>query len=558
MRVVSLGSSETPYVILSHCWGALQPVRLLKDNLFGFSATIPLEEIPPAFLDAAVVTMRLNCRYLWIDSLCIIQDSADDWNTECAKMGDYYRGAVLTITTPDASSCQSGFLRPVQQPQNPIRLPFLDKETDTILPMTVCRGTPGAWMHRTADGDAVFGRGWILQEHLLSTRVLYSTQWGMLWECQEAVFDETMESHLQPKEFLHQYRSIRRVLSATVAPDSQPPDGGKGKAKASETTIESLLEVYGSTTPRGVWFDVVESFTARKLTEFKDRLPAISGVAKIFAASFDSDYIAGLWKDNFISELAWSWSDHIQPEDCLTIDERISKFLTPGENFQAPSWSWASFPRTVDRSRLQLKTAPNTDGSFPLTSLEEVTVEPSPHSDSFGKLSFCSVTVCGLLKRVVLHRYKNTSVFDHKEYDVIDVQDVMDGEALGWGCAIFDMISTKALEMFDNKVEDVEQWFSKTYEGWPVYLLMLGSQNLPLQTENDPADSEVFDTVDGIYRTSWNDIGSACSLIIAQAPGEDGKAIRLGICNSSSEGSKQRKRGKTPRLGWYWGRITLI
>lgn len=560
MRIISGDTSEMPYVTLSHCWGDLQPLRLLEENLSEFSTAIPMTQVPQAFTDAAAVTLHLGYQYLWIDSLCIIQDSTIDWNAESVKMGDIYRGAVVTITAPDSSSCRSGFRRPVQQPQDPVRLPYLNDQTGEILPMTVCRGTPGAWLRRTADGDAVFRRGWILQEHLLSTRILYATQWGMLWECQEAIFDESLDTFLQPVDILHQYRHIRKALNTCICEglEAQVSDSSKGKAKATVPPSTDVIIPYGSSSLRGIWFDVVESFTARNLTKFKDRLPAISAVARIFAMSFDTRYIAGLWEDNFISELAWTWCDHIQPQDYPTLDERMSKFLAPGENYQAPSWSWAAFPRTVTRSKLRFRKDQGSEGSLPACFLEAKVIEPRLHSDSYSGLSFCSVTVSGLLKQVALHRYKNTSVFDRQEYDEIDVHDVMDDTALGWGCANFDGISTKAVEMFDQKGGDEDRKFSTTYEGWPVYLLLLSCENAPRLLENEPADAKTFENVHETYRTTWGELGRACSLIIAQVPGVEGRAIRLGICHSGHKNVGREDYGGTPRLGWYAGEVTLI
>jgi hypothetical protein len=72
----------TAYVALSHCWGGIIPVRTLRANLAAHQRALSLASLPRTFRDAVTLTRRLNFRYLWIDSLCIIQDDSDDWARE--------------------------------------------------------------------------------------------------------------------------------------------------------------------------------------------------------------------------------------------------------------------------------------------------------------------------------------------------------------------------------------------------------------------------------------------------------------------------------------------
>jgi hypothetical protein len=68
------------YVCLSHCWGNAQLVKTLTNNIEGMKRGIALASLPKTFQDAVLMTRRLGIRYLWIDSLCIIQDDGDDWD----------------------------------------------------------------------------------------------------------------------------------------------------------------------------------------------------------------------------------------------------------------------------------------------------------------------------------------------------------------------------------------------------------------------------------------------------------------------------------------------
>jgi hypothetical protein len=118
---------EVPeYVTLSHCWGCVdrQPLKLLKRNLAQFKSSIPLELLPRSFIDAIRITKTLGYKLLWIDSLCIIQDSPDDMIQELRIMGAIYQGSDLTIAAADAIDSHHGILTP-RPPQNcsSVRLP---------------------------------------------------------------------------------------------------------------------------------------------------------------------------------------------------------------------------------------------------------------------------------------------------------------------------------------------------------------------------------------------------------------------------------------------------
>ena len=77
---------QPSYVTLSHCWGEGKPLKLNKDNEPSMLESLTLSQLPLTFRDAVHVTRQLGFRYLWIDSLCIIQDSQEDWEIESAKM----------------------------------------------------------------------------------------------------------------------------------------------------------------------------------------------------------------------------------------------------------------------------------------------------------------------------------------------------------------------------------------------------------------------------------------------------------------------------------------
>lgn len=117
-RVIDVGSSDGgtvpricetngvtgDYIALSHCWGGGQPLKTTKENISSMKTGIPWAKLPNTFQDAITVTRRLGLRYLWIDSLCIVQDDAQDWEREAANMAVIFESAYLTIAATAATN----------------------------------------------------------------------------------------------------------------------------------------------------------------------------------------------------------------------------------------------------------------------------------------------------------------------------------------------------------------------------------------------------------------------------------------------------------------------
>src|SRR5450755_2564024 len=79
LRIFANHQGSVEYTALSHCWGGANIHKLQKINLALLSTGIPVGRLPNTFRHAVSITRRLGFRYLWIDSLCIIQDSEGDW-----------------------------------------------------------------------------------------------------------------------------------------------------------------------------------------------------------------------------------------------------------------------------------------------------------------------------------------------------------------------------------------------------------------------------------------------------------------------------------------------
>lgn len=97
-----------PYMTLSHRWGTSPRVILTKTSIHTLSEEIEVSELPRSHQDAISITRFLGIRYLWIDSLCIIQDSVADWQAESAMMGNIYKFSLCTIAASWALSDDEG------------------------------------------------------------------------------------------------------------------------------------------------------------------------------------------------------------------------------------------------------------------------------------------------------------------------------------------------------------------------------------------------------------------------------------------------------------------
>ncbi|KAK3623539.1 hypothetical protein LTR56_011798 [Elasticomyces elasticus] len=99
------------YVTLSHCWGSYVPLKLEESKLIQYRERVPLEDMSPVFCDAIDVSIALDIWYIWIDSLCIIQDSEEDWQTESAMMCDVYSHCFLNIAADGSKDGSQGLFR---------------------------------------------------------------------------------------------------------------------------------------------------------------------------------------------------------------------------------------------------------------------------------------------------------------------------------------------------------------------------------------------------------------------------------------------------------------
>lgn len=179
IKLVTTEGQTGTYATLSHCWGRYQPIRTLVENAAGMEVSIPWHDLSPVFRNAIQVAANLQISYLWIDSLCIIQDSAVDWETEAAKMADYYENSITTISAASSVDGSQPSLRDHDARWKPRSFEFrnLDGSVSTLKTREVLTLT------EYTERDPLYTRAWVWQETVLSTRNISFCAAGLVWDC---------------------------------------------------------------------------------------------------------------------------------------------------------------------------------------------------------------------------------------------------------------------------------------------------------------------------------------------------------------------------------------
>jgi hypothetical protein len=297
VRLVESEGMTGRYVALSHCWGPpeRQPLTTTLSNLKQHYDAIDWDKIPKTFQDAITVVREIGLRYLWIDSLCIIQDDKKEWSAESRQMGSIYENAELTIAGSHTRDPWQGFLLPRAARPPAVILPRFfppGKHPGVNVFATIRRGSASdAFPER----GALSRRAWVTQEWLLSRRMIFYTPTMMIWCCKTLSQRENGENY---------YNTAR--------------DAG--------------------------WKTIVEHYSDRLLTYPTDKLIALEGLRIELGKKTEFGYICGIWKESLPDQLLWQVVQKVKAKDALN-------------PLQLPSWTWAHLP--VGVRFLQLAKAKN-------------------------------------------------------------------------------------------------------------------------------------------------------------------------------------------------------
>lgn len=241
------------YVALSHRWGDSDIKKTTRSNLGERLNGMLLSDLTKTMQEAVIITRRLGIRYLWIDAICIIQDSHSDWSYEASRMSDVYKNSVLTISAAASADHSHGC--------------FASSDTH-------------------GSGGDLTSRGWILQEELLSPRTLEYGFGSLKWECITCIsFSDQEEEEID------------------IGKESVPTEKARFKRALygfRSTSMSLKNQAHTS------WQHMVMSYSRRTLTNDSDKLMAIAGIAAFAEKTLEDVFLAGLWEQHLYRDLLWT------------------------------------------------------------------------------------------------------------------------------------------------------------------------------------------------------------------------------------------------------------
>lgn len=314
--------SLASYATLSHCWGTNEFLKLTKGTLDKLCNGFELKDMPKTFQEAIVVCRALQIRYIWIDSLCIIQDEDDlsDWTREASLMHKVYSRSHLNISASDARAGSQGLFRTrnasvVEQMR--IKATLLN-DCGVLETKYYVIEDPVYWWAKVTD-SYIHTRGWVFQERLMALRVLHFIRDQLAWECKEKSACEKYPEHI-PFAFLEEVNYKQHLAYENLTAEA-----------ANRECVSQDIE-----TAHLTWNYLVSAYSQTKLTRPSDKLVAISGEAKALASLTRDGYIAGMWRRILDHQLLWI---------VLNTDGEAS---SRNREYCAPSWSWASMSTMVN------------------------------------------------------------------------------------------------------------------------------------------------------------------------------------------------------------------
>jgi hypothetical protein len=329
---------------------------------------IPLDTLPKTFQEAITITRRLDQKFLWIDSLCIIQDSVRDWQVESATMETVYRFSLLNIAATASSNGTEGCFRE----RNPL-----------LAQICIVEGVEWTWSSgKHYLYDSMFwsmgmkyaplnNRAWVVQERVLAPRILHFGENQLYWECNQKDACETFPVSL-PQRMADEYPRFK----------SQKPAYDGTRLRCFSEDWFGLLKVDKDLNNYDLWSNIVLTYTRCDLTMGSDKLVAISGVAQMIRRRLKDEYLAGLWRNWLPYHLLWYKE---MPAD-------TGRSVV----YRAPTWSWASVDGEAWSHPISLM-----DGEAILVNIIEAVVQNAGSNDT-GSVVSGRIKMRGMLKQTRL------------------------------------------------------------------------------------------------------------------------------------------------------------
>ncbi|KAJ4290558.1 hypothetical protein N0V90_010775 [Kalmusia sp. IMI 367209] len=256
------------------------------------------EALPRVFSEAIQVCWHLGIRYMWIDSLCIVQDSEEDWAKESNLMGKVYSHAIINIAATGAADSNGKLFNSAENSPSAGVISFGTSPENRYVVVENNIEWAKSFLNQP-----LLRRAWVVQERLLATRIVHFAQRELIWECRTIAATESYPVHV-PEALRPFHDSRNRFWRTDFAEDD------------------------------GAWSVLIQEYSKCELTFSKDRLVALSGlISALEERGLNRGcYFAGMWEADLPYCLLWTRA---------AVDQSRHPGARP-DVYRAPSWSWAS------------------------------------------------------------------------------------------------------------------------------------------------------------------------------------------------------------------------
>jgi hypothetical protein len=238
----------------------------------------------------------------------ICQDDGPEWERESSKMATIYSHAYVVLAATGAAQDSQGLFFPRTPPKFEVFTHTRDGVTGTIYAFAIAKDHKAMSFggYAQLNTEPLSSRGWVLQERLLASRTLHFATDQIFFECY---------GHFRSEDG---FKMSGRLNS--IHKDSTPVS----PKRSNRNPMDSRYRV------PALWYHILQDYTKRELTKGSDKLPALSGLARIVEGQTGDTYVAGLWRSNLLEGMLWQ-----------AIGTYRGATSAPSE-YRAPSWSWAS------------------------------------------------------------------------------------------------------------------------------------------------------------------------------------------------------------------------
>lgn len=384
------------YCALSYCWGPYEDsksqTKTTRITIRNHLESLDFSSLSPVIRDAVKAAQSLSIPYLWVDSLCILQDDDSDWQRQCSQMHKIYGKARVTLVAASSRTCREGFLT---SKGHYLRFPYNSAQRSDISGSFLIKFTHvSAFSRKKSPPDLT------LVEDLYND--LNLSQWARRgWTFQEDIMSSA--------------RIVYGAVGVYFGRDNKytSKDGFAGFVNPKLLT---------SSQSKNLWHQAWENvtyrysvFTASSFTRPTDILSALSGLAKHFGELLQVEYIAGHWVDRLHHSLMWADTSEKAHQSLNDIIKRGRQkpYLLP---------TWSCLARGTIRSVIPHNTK-QCQSQITVLEVQAPTVGDNP----YGAIQDASVTIQGFVLHLASLSWSDSSL--PWSESITDFEGTLSGEA---------------------------------------------------------------------------------------------------------------------------------